>query len=69
LTTLRVSDDGRGIDDAATDADGVGLRIMNYRARSIGATLTVASQAHGGTMVTCAVREALHSVRTPGHVS
>jgi hypothetical protein len=30
LTTLRVSDDGRGIDDAATDADGVGLRIMNY---------------------------------------
>ena len=69
LTTLRVADDGRGIGDAATDADGVGLRIMNYRARSIGATLTVASQPHGGTMVTCVVREALHSVRTPGHAS
>ena len=69
LTTLRVSDDGRGIEDTGTDRDGVGLRIMNYRARSIGATLTVASQAHGGTMVTCVVREALHSVRTPGHAS
>lgn len=69
LTTLRVSDDGRGIEDLGADVDGVGLRIMNYRARSIGATLTVAPQASGGTMVTCAVREALHSVRRPVHAS
>jgi signal transduction histidine kinase len=69
LTTLRVSDDGRGIEDAGPDVEGVGLRIMNYRARSIGATLTIAAQPHGGTMVTCVVREALHSVRTPVHAS
>jgi signal transduction histidine kinase len=68
LTTLRVADDGRGIDDAGADGDGVGLRIMHYRARSIGATLSVASKP-GGTVVTCVVREALHSVRTPRHVS
>ena len=69
LTTLRVTDDGSGIKDPGTESDGVGLRIMNYRARSIGATLSVASPPHGGTLVTCVVREALHSVRTPGDAS
>ena len=66
LTTLRVGDDGSGIKDPGADGDGVGLRIMNYRARSIGATLSVSSPPQGGTLVTCVVREALHSVRTPG---
>jgi len=70
LTTLRVWDDGRGIKDVEPSADGVGLRIMNYRARSIGATLSVTSQARGGTMVTCVVREALHSPeRRASHAS
>jgi signal transduction histidine kinase len=70
LTTLRVWDDGRGFKEVEPNADGVGLRIMNYRARSIGAVLNVTSQARGGTMVTCVVREALHSSRrAAGHAS
>jgi chemotaxis methyl-accepting protein methylase/signal transduction histidine kinase len=70
LTTLRVWDDGRGIKDVEPSADGVGLRIMNYRARSIGATLSITSHRGGGTIVTCVVREALHSAeRTAGHAS
>jgi signal transduction histidine kinase len=70
LTTLHVWDDGRGIKDVEPSADGVGLRIMNYRARSIGATLSVTSPARGGTMVSCVVREALHSPeRTASHAS
>lgn len=70
LTTLRLWDDGRGIKDVEPGADGVGLRIMNYRARSIGATLSATSHARGGTMVTCVVREALHTTeRTASHAS
>ena len=39
-TSLRVADDGVGIPDPS-DRDGVGLRIMHYRAASIGRSLTV----------------------------
>jgi len=53
--TLTVTDDGVGRSAAAGGASGggLGLRIMSHRARIIGATLTVADAAQGGTMVAC----------------
>ncbi len=49
--TLYVRDDGRGI---APDApEGLGLSTMRYRAGAIGAALSVAAAAAGGTEVAC----------------
>jgi two-component system, chemotaxis family, CheB/CheR fusion protein len=58
-TILSIADDGRG--GAAPEGQGMGMRIMRYRAQSIGASLTVESAAHAGTVVTCLLRD------TPTH--
>jgi signal transduction histidine kinase len=50
---VRVSDDGTGIANDKPDADGMGLRIMRYRARMIGASIEIARREGGGTEVTC----------------
>ncbi|MHC4067942.1 MAG: PAS domain S-box protein, partial [Planctomycetota bacterium] len=47
--TLTVRDDGVGLPDDFDRTDGMGLRIMNYRARMIGATLDVSRNRGGGT--------------------
>jgi signal transduction histidine kinase len=49
---LEISDDGGGIDlDAARASDGLGLRLMEYRARVIGARLQVERGPDRGTVV------------------
>jgi signal transduction histidine kinase len=58
LMTLRVIDDGTGIQEPVPKQDGLGLRIMNFRAASIGALLSVAPGTGGGTVVTCTLRGA-----------
>ncbi|HWH70011.1 MAG TPA: ATP-binding protein, partial [Candidatus Sulfotelmatobacter sp.] len=52
---LRVEDDGIGISEPPQSRTGMGLHIMDYRARSIGGTLGVAPGARGGTTVTCSL--------------
>jgi PAS domain S-box-containing protein len=60
---LQVRDDGSGFEEeAATDA-GMGVRIMNYRARIIGGSLDVSSTLGEGTVVTCTVPRT--SVQSP----
>jgi signal transduction histidine kinase len=56
VTRLRITDDGIGIPHPEP-GNGVGLRIMRYRAASIGASLAVERGPKGGTVVTCALRE------------
>ncbi len=57
--TMTVSDDGSGISEKTRLHPGVGLQIMQYRARMIGATLSVDSaHTRGGTIVTCSVPSA-----------
>jgi PAS domain S-box-containing protein len=50
---LAVSDNGIGIRSQGRTATGMGLRIMQYRAGMIGATLLVQSQGNGGTRIVC----------------
>lgn len=61
LTTLVVADDGVGIGQTGLATGGMGLRIMRYRAMSIGARLAVERGLARGTTVTCALWE------TPRH--
>jgi signal transduction histidine kinase len=50
---LQIRDDGSGFeDDDVTDA-GMGVHIMNYRARIIGGTLDLNSALGEGTVITC----------------
>lgn len=48
---LRVRDDGVGVADRP--GDGLGLQMMRYRARMVGAVLDVSARDGGGTIVTC----------------
>jgi PAS domain S-box-containing protein len=53
---LQVRDDGTGFDmDDTAEADGMGVHIMNYRARIIGGSLDIHSEPGEGTVVTCTV--------------
>jgi signal transduction histidine kinase len=50
-----VTDDGTGLSRKTTANPGLGLKIMEYRSRMLGASLTVErASAAGGTIVTCA---------------
>jgi len=51
--TLRVKDDGLGIEKRTEPHPGVGLQIMNYRAGMIGGHLEVRRDHPKGTVVTC----------------
>jgi signal transduction histidine kinase len=51
---LLVHDDGKGIKESPGRAGGMGLHIMDYRARSIGGSLEIVG-ASGGTTVSCRV--------------
>ncbi len=51
--TLSVRDDGIGITTPASGHQGMGLRIMRYRADMIHATLLIEKAKTGGTQLTC----------------
>jgi PAS domain S-box-containing protein len=50
---LRVQDNGTGFPETLPEDRGMGVRIMHYRARIIGATLDIRRGAEGGTVLTC----------------
>jgi PAS domain S-box-containing protein len=60
LLTLRITDDGIGMRNQGAKAEGLGLKIMRYRADSIRATLSIESPNHGGTRVTCTLSEKIN---------
>jgi PAS domain S-box-containing protein len=51
--TLTVRDDGAGFQSISAAPSGLGLRIMNYRAKIIGGALNVQSTPGEGTVVSC----------------
>jgi PAS domain S-box-containing protein len=54
---LEVADDGPGMRDEDLNGEGMGLRIMRYRAGRIGGELTVGRGPRGGTQVRCTFRK------------
>jgi signal transduction histidine kinase len=63
LTTLTISDNGLGISKTPRAKGGIGLSIMQYRARLSGGELRIEEPSHGGTIVSCiicALREDRH---------
>jgi signal transduction histidine kinase len=57
LATVRIIDNGIGIQDTDGRDAGLGIRIMRYRATSIGAHLSIEPGPDSGTIVTCTMRE------------
>ena len=52
---LTIRDNGVGIKANSRNGDGgIGIQVMNYRARMIGAALQVVANDGGGTVVSCA---------------
>lgn len=56
LVTLTVSDDGIGLAEPRPNSKGLGLKLMQYRADLIRATLVLARQQPHGTRVSASVR-------------
>ena len=54
--TLSIKNDGLPFSPPANAKDRMGLRIMNYRANTIGAVLEIMPQRRGGTLATCVLR-------------
>jgi PAS domain S-box-containing protein len=50
---LTITDDGAGIPEISKETNGLGLKIMNYRAEMIGASLDIQSEIDRGTSITC----------------
>ncbi len=51
--TLTIKDDGTGIGTLDPQRQGMGLRIMHYRAGMVGGALSIEKQHSGGTRVAC----------------
>jgi PAS domain S-box-containing protein len=52
---LSVQDDGRGLPAKLRPGKGLGLRIMDFRARALGGSLAVRRRQSGGTALVCSV--------------
>lgn len=53
---LTVRNDGQGLPKHLEQRKGMGLKIMDYRAKVIGAVLSVISTTGGGTLLSCSLR-------------
>jgi signal transduction histidine kinase len=51
--SLAVEDDGTGIPEVPTNHQGLGLRIMSYRANMLGGSLEVQRGSKQGTLIRC----------------
>jgi signal transduction histidine kinase len=63
--SLRVSDDGVGLDPTCSKKKGMGLNIMRYRARMLAGTLEIQSNAPTGTVVTCTIAQTASAELSP----
>ena len=63
--SLSVEDDGVGMRPGAFTGKGLGLQIMNHRARIIGGTLTIQRRDAHGTRILCSVRNNAEHVARP----
>ncbi len=63
MLRLAVTDNGTGI-SGVVDSKGMGLSIMNHRAKMIGASFDIKPNPAGGTIVECSVRDTIREETT-----
>jgi signal transduction histidine kinase len=63
---LCIADDGRGLPGELAPEDGMGLRVMDFRARLLGGGVKVESGAERGVCITCICPESLRRKAVPG---
>ncbi|HEV7605755.1 MAG TPA: PAS domain-containing protein [Steroidobacteraceae bacterium] len=51
--TLSVQDNGRGFDERNASNNGMGMKLMRYRAQMLGGDVTIANNKGGGVIVRC----------------
>jgi PAS domain S-box-containing protein len=51
--TLSVQDNGRGFDERNASSNGMGMKLMRYRAQMLGGDVTISNPADGGVVVRC----------------
>ena len=51
--TLSVQDNGRGFDERNSSNNGMGMKLMRYRAQMLGGDVTIANNKGGGVVVRC----------------
>ncbi len=61
---LNIQDNGIGLPASPGKHNGMGMHIMNYRARTLGAVLNVQPGESGGTVVTCSLPRGDAATRT-----
>ncbi|MDH3717247.1 MAG: response regulator [Planctomycetota bacterium] len=54
---MEIRDNGIGLSSERDEAEGMGLRIMRYRAEIVGAALNIRAAEGGGTIVTCRLNQ------------
>jgi len=54
---LAIEDDGKGIANGLKKKKGLGINIMKYRAKVIGATFDIRAGESGGTVVSCVINQ------------
>ena len=52
---LSISDNGKGIEYSNADIDGMGLRIMAFRAQMINGSMSIRERPGGGTVIQCSL--------------
>jgi PAS domain S-box-containing protein len=62
---LSVTDNGSGLADKSRHGPGMGLRVMQHRASTIGATLVLQRRPGGGTTVVCTVQLPVSTAANP----
>ncbi len=71
--SLTIEDDGPGLPPGPARPSSMGLRIMHYRARQIGANLEIQPRPGGGTLVRCTfqpfLRESVSSEKAPSSLA
>jgi signal transduction histidine kinase len=65
-SALTITDDGQGLQTPAK-TEGMGLRIMRYRAEMTGGRLRVENGPHSGVVVCCTLNPHLHHGQNPPH--
>jgi nitrate/nitrite-specific signal transduction histidine kinase len=66
---MTIKDNGIGIPEHAERKDGMGLKIMNYRAGLINASLDIRRDMGRGTIITCAYAGASEKRERVSHSS